>query len=303
MTPLYSPKINSSSSSYPNNPSKNRNKLRSMSLQSLPSPPPTLKSSPLQPVSYPDLPSDLKRWSSSHVASYLNYCLRIYPPAIVSDLSRHVEENVTLNGRKFLRLKEEQLRQMNFNEKWIKLVMVGVKNLRRDHLKDKILLNSSDITGMKISEESSDESSDEQYPSLSRNSSYSSTTVSSTSSFLNNDLKDFLIPTFPNLTSDDKKFIRQEFNKLKEFLKSDIERDNNDNNTSFKELNRIIEKAISNIEPDQEENDKVDEEKFKQKNSLKGTNAWVWARIESGFAQGVMIGGVVVWAFMKYSKR
>ncbi|PKY40651.1 hypothetical protein RhiirA4_394960 [Rhizophagus irregularis] len=274
-----------------------------MSLQSLPSPPPTLKSSPLQPVSYPDLPSDLKRWSSSHVASYLNYCLRIYPPAIVSDLSRHVEENVTLTGRKFLRLKEEQLRQMNFNEKWIKLVMVGVKNLRRDHLKDKILLNSSDITGMKISEESSEESSDEQFPSLSRNSSYSSTTVSSTSSFLNNDLKDFLIPTFPSLTSDDKKFIRQEFNKLKEFLKSDIERDNNDNNTSFKELNRIIEKAISNIEPDQEENDKVDEEKFKQKNSLKGTNAWFWAKIESGFAQGVMIGGVVVWAFMKYSKR
>jgi hypothetical protein len=303
MTPLYSSKINSSPSSYSDNSPKSRNKFRSMSLQSLPSPPQILKSPPpLRPVSFPDLPSDPKRWSSSHVATYLNYCLRIYPPAIVSDLSRHIEENVTLNGRKFLRLKEEQLRQMNFNEKWIKLVMVGVKSLRRDHLKDKILLNSGDL---KISEESSEESDEEQYPSLTRDSSYSTTTVSSTSSFLNNDLKEFLIPTFSSLTSDDKKFICQEFNKLKEFLKSDIEKEDNYNNTSFKELNRIIEEAISNIGTNQEENDnkinKLDEERSKPKNSL--TNTWFWTKIESGFAQGIMIGGVAVWAFMKYSKR
>src|SRR6266496_2361753 len=154
MTPLYPSKANSSSSSYPHNQSKSRNKLHSLSLQNLPSLPPTLKSPPLQPVYYPDLPSDPKRWSSSHVASYLTYCLRIYPPAIVSDLSRHVEEDVALTGKKFLRLKEEQLRQMNFNEGWIKLLMIGVKSLRRDHLKDKILLNGGDIAGgMKIAEE------------------------------------------------------------------------------------------------------------------------------------------------------
>ncbi|GES94095.1 hypothetical protein GLOIN_2v1500221 [Rhizophagus clarus] len=280
-----------------------RNKPRSMSLQNLPSPPPTLKSPPLlQPVFHPDLPSDPKKWSSTHVATYLSHCLRMYPPAIVSDLSRHVKENVTLTGRKFLRLKEEQLRQMNFNEKWIKLIMVGVKNLRRDHLKDKILLNGSDINGMKISEEFSEESDEEQYPSLTRNSSYSSATMSSTSSFLNNDQKDFFIPTFSSLTSDDKKFISQEFNRLKEFLKSDIEKEDN-NNTSFKELNRIIEKAITNIEVNQEDRiSEVDEEKSKPKNSLERTNDWFWEKIESGFAQGIMIGGVAVWAFMKYSK-
>uniref|UniRef100_A0A1D1YBW7 UDP-N-acetylmuramoyl-L-alanyl-D-glutamate--2, 6-diaminopimelate ligase n=1 Tax=Anthurium amnicola TaxID=1678845 RepID=A0A1D1YBW7_9ARAE len=313
MTPLYPPKISSSSSSYPHNPSKSRNNFHSLSLQNLSSPPPTLKSTlkspPLLPVTYPDLPSDPKRWSSSHVASYLTYCLRIYPPAIVSDLTRHIEEDVALTGRKFLRLKEEQLRQMNFNEGWIKLIMIGVKSLRRDHLKDKILLNGGDIVGgVKIIEESSEESGEEQYSPLTRNSSkrrssYSSTTVSSNSSFSSNDIKDFLIPTFTNLTSDDKKFISQEFNKLKEFLKSDIEKKDN---TSFNELNRVIEKAISNIELNQEENDivknfdgkigEIDEKKSKH------TNSFFWAKIESGFAQGVMIGGLTVWAFMRYHK-
>src|SRR6266498_595941 len=92
-----------------------------------------------------NLPSDPKKWSSSHVASYLTYCLRFYPPIIISDLVRYVEEDTTLTGRKFLRLKEEQLKQMNFNERWIKLIMIGIKELRREHLKGKILLNGGDI--------------------------------------------------------------------------------------------------------------------------------------------------------------
>src|SRR3954451_10065915 len=173
MTSLYP----SSPSSYPppHNSSKSRNKICSS--------PPTLKS---PPASYPDLPSDPKRWSSSHVATYLTYCLRLYPSSIVSDLSRHVKEDSSLTGKKFLRLKEDQLRQMNFNERWIKLLMVGVKMLRREHLKDKILLNGGDIISelpdeMQITQESSEESSEEQYSSLTRksferNSSFSSYT-------------------------------------------------------------------------------------------------------------------------------
>ncbi|CAH1769755.1 12501_t:CDS:1, partial [Entrophospora sp. SA101] len=59
------------------------------------------------------------------------------------------------NGRKFLRLKEDQLKQMEFNNnsnndgdddkenKWIILIMIGVKSLRRDMLKDRILLKNN----------------------------------------------------------------------------------------------------------------------------------------------------------------
>ncbi|RIA92303.1 hypothetical protein C1645_765501 [Glomus cerebriforme] len=286
---------NSLFSSYSNNSSKSRNKHRSMSLSSSPL---SLKSPPLQPISCPDLPSDPKRWSSSHVASYLTYCLRIYPPTIVSELTRYVDDDITLTGRKFLRLKEEQLRKLNFDETWVNLMMVGVKSLRRDHLKDKILLNGGD--------ESSEESGEERYSSsLTRNSlvrnSYSST-VSNTSSYSNNDLKDFLIPTsFSNLTSDDKIFISQEFNKLKEFLRSNIKQE--DIITNFNELSRIIEKAISNIEPKKEENNNVCNNKIDEveKENSKSQNSLFWTKIENGF-QGFMIGGIVVWAFMRYSK-
>ncbi|CAG8558433.1 13449_t:CDS:2 [Funneliformis mosseae] len=224
-----------------------RNKTRSASLPTLPSFTPPLPS---------ELPSDPKRWSSSHVASYLTYCLRLHPPAIISDLVRYVEEDTTLTGRKFLRLKEEQLRQMQFNERWVKLIMIGIKELRREHLKGKILLNGSDTINEEPDEmeikESGEESHDESSP-LERSSSSSTTAtlIGSNFSFSNNDFKDFFVPTtLTNLTADDKEFICQEFTKLKEFLKSDIE---NYNNIDFNELNQIIEKTISNIETNQED--------------------------------------------------
>jgi len=111
--------------------------LRSKSLPIIiPSPPPTPKN---DPTVYPKLPNDPKTWTSDHVAQYLTYCLRLYPPAIIRDLTRYVSEEHTLTGKRFMRLKEENLRRMNFNERWVKLIMMGVKALRRQSLKDKIL--------------------------------------------------------------------------------------------------------------------------------------------------------------------
>jgi len=295
-----------------------------MSLQNLsstPSTPSTLKSPTL---SYPDLPSDPKGWSPSHVASYLTYCLHIYPPAIVSDLSRFIEEDATLTGRKFLRLKEEQLRQMNFNERWVKLIMVGVKALRREHLKDKILLNGGDVINEEIDEikiiQESDEESGEEQISLTRNSFGRNSSYSSTSTIVsNNDLKDFLVPkSFSNLTYDDKKFISQEFNKLKEFLKSDNEKEG-PHDKNFNELGQIVEKVLSNIETIREDNNNVKESDSKLDEVGRETSRttssvfsfhlslfnWLWTKkmvFESGFVQGVMIGSVAAWAFMRFSK-
>ncbi|CAI2178772.1 19406_t:CDS:1 [Funneliformis geosporum] len=273
---------------------KVRNKSRSTSLPTFPS--------PLTPPLPSELPSDPKRWSSSHVAAYLTYCLRLHPPAIISDLARFVEEDTTLTGRKFLRLKEEQLRQMHFNERWIKLIMIGIKELRREHLKGKILLNGSETISEETDEmeikESGEESHDERP--LERNSSIS-TTDTLVGSFSNNDFKDFFVPTsFSNLSLDDKEFICHEFTKLKEFLKSDIE---NINNIDFNELNQLIEKAISNIEMNQKDIKKTSITKgsllsFKWLDDDRIKNSY----FGSNFVRGFMIGGAAVWAYMKFSK-
>ncbi|CAJ0640462.1 23845_t:CDS:2 [Entrophospora sp. SA101] len=102
-----------------------------------------------------------KNWTSKHVSEYLYYCLQSsslsYPPKIISELTNYIKQDTTnFNGRKFLRLKEDQLKQMGFNNnssnddddddkenKWINLIMIGVKSLRRDMLKDKILLKNN----------------------------------------------------------------------------------------------------------------------------------------------------------------
>lgn len=41
---------------------------------------------------YPSLPTDVRAWTSSHVAEYLGYSLRFYPRAITEDLGRYVRQ-------------------------------------------------------------------------------------------------------------------------------------------------------------------------------------------------------------------
>jgi len=46
----------------------------------------------LDETPFPDLPTDVRTWTSSHVAEYLGYSLRRYPRAITEDLGRYVRQ-------------------------------------------------------------------------------------------------------------------------------------------------------------------------------------------------------------------
>jgi hypothetical protein len=97
-----------------------------------------------------NLPSDPKNWSSKDVSEYLYRCLQssTYPPKVILELTNYIKKDtLNFNGRKFLRLKEEQLKLMRFDDddvdNWINLIMIGVKSLRREMLKEKILLKNN----------------------------------------------------------------------------------------------------------------------------------------------------------------
>ncbi|KAF9107016.1 hypothetical protein BGX29_007699 [Mortierella sp. GBA35] len=84
---------------------------------------------------YPDLPAEVRAWSSSHVAEYLGYSLRRYPRAITEDLGRYVRQTACLNGTQFLDLCEEDLERMQINLKWRSMIMKAVGMLRRETLR------------------------------------------------------------------------------------------------------------------------------------------------------------------------
>ncbi|KAG0278248.1 hypothetical protein BGZ95_004370 [Linnemannia exigua] len=66
---------------------------------------------------YPDLPAEVRAWSSAHVAEYLAYSLRRYPRAITEDLGRYVRQ------------------RMEINLKWRSMIMKAVGMLRRETLR------------------------------------------------------------------------------------------------------------------------------------------------------------------------
>ncbi|KAF9537215.1 hypothetical protein EC957_008621 [Mortierella hygrophila] len=84
---------------------------------------------------YPDLPAEVRAWSSAHVAEYLGYSLRRYPRAITEDLGRYVRQTACLNGAQFLDLSEEDLERMEINLKWRSMIMKAVGMLRRETLR------------------------------------------------------------------------------------------------------------------------------------------------------------------------
>ncbi|KAF9210295.1 hypothetical protein BGZ59_009618 [Podila verticillata] len=81
---------------------------------------------------YPNLPTDVRAWTSSHVAEYLGYNLRFYPRAITEDLGRYVRQSACLNGAQFIDLEEEDLGRMEINLKWRAMIMKAVGILRRE---------------------------------------------------------------------------------------------------------------------------------------------------------------------------
>ncbi|KAF9929732.1 hypothetical protein FBU30_001249 [Linnemannia zychae] len=84
---------------------------------------------------YPDLPSEVRAWSSAHVAEYLAYSLRQYPRAITEDLGRYVRQTACLHGAQFLDLSHEDLERMEINLKWRSMIMKAVGMLRRETLR------------------------------------------------------------------------------------------------------------------------------------------------------------------------
>ncbi|KAG0014443.1 hypothetical protein BGZ82_001751 [Podila clonocystis] len=81
---------------------------------------------------YPNLPTDVRAWTSAHVAEYLGYSLRFYPRAITEDLGRYVRQSACLNGAQFIDLEEEDLGRMEINLKWRTMIMKAVGILRRE---------------------------------------------------------------------------------------------------------------------------------------------------------------------------
>ncbi|KAF9320741.1 hypothetical protein BG003_004955 [Podila horticola] len=81
---------------------------------------------------YPNLPTNVRSWTSAHVAEYLGYSLRFYPRAITEDLGRYVRQSACLNGAQFIDLEEEDLGRMEINLKWRVMIMKAVAILRRE---------------------------------------------------------------------------------------------------------------------------------------------------------------------------
>ncbi|KAF9919122.1 hypothetical protein BX616_001173 [Lobosporangium transversale] len=89
----------------------------------------------LDETPYPDLPSDVRSWTSSHVAEYLAYTLRLYPRAITEDLGRYFRQSANLTGAQFIDLREEDLERMQINLKWRSMILKAVGMLRRETLR------------------------------------------------------------------------------------------------------------------------------------------------------------------------
>jgi len=130
-----------------------------------------------------------------------------------------------------MRLKEENLRHMGFNERWIKLIMVGVKALRRQSLKDKILGNNGDYKDLI---EEIEELEDEDMKSDDESDLSPDTPISSSSSFSSprtpspSNEKSFLLTPITTtnsvslLSTEDKTFIQPTFAKLKNEVRIDL---------------------------------------------------------------------------------
>ncbi|KAI1318681.1 hypothetical protein EDD11_005974 [Mortierella claussenii] len=84
---------------------------------------------------FPELPADVRSWTSSHVAEYLAYTLRLYPRAITEDLGRYVRQSANLTGAQFIDLREEDLERMQINLKWRSMILKAVGLLRRETLR------------------------------------------------------------------------------------------------------------------------------------------------------------------------
>ncbi|KAF9575798.1 hypothetical protein EC968_001586 [Mortierella alpina] len=89
----------------------------------------------LDETPFPDLPPDVRAWTSGHVAEYLGYSLRLYPRAITDDLGRYVRQSACITGAQFIDLTQEDLERMEINLKWRTMILKAVGMLRRETIR------------------------------------------------------------------------------------------------------------------------------------------------------------------------
>ncbi|CAG8653759.1 6138_t:CDS:2, partial [Paraglomus occultum] len=175
---------------------------------------------------------------------------------------------------------------MGFNERWIKLIMMGVKALRRQSLKDKILGINKDCKDI-VEEDEIEDLEDEDI-----------------------DLKSEDESVSP-LSTEDKTFIQSQFMKLQDEIRIDLDQQNTvDASTDPQSHSGITEPCL----PLPNSGDSVQRFSwsyiFSRPFSLSRilTGLWLLKREvmekipQHRFSQGFAVGGFVVWAWMRVSQ-
>ncbi|KAG0002139.1 hypothetical protein BGZ80_002962 [Entomortierella chlamydospora] len=240
----------------------------------------------LDETPYPDLPTDVRSWTSSHVAEYLGYSLRLYPRAITEDLGRYVRQSANLNGSHFLDLREEDLERMQINLKWRSMIMKAVGMLRRETIRASRIDDMNWQDGYDPAKDGPTPSpsvhSDEEPAAPSIHHSASATAESeithvqerSTSSNSNDNAISALTST------------------INDTIATNMERSKNQDPIDMQELRRGIVEDISGI--------LLSWKKEQEALAKKKAEASLSGRL--GFMEGIVIGGLIVAFMMRFSR-
>ncbi|THH31226.1 hypothetical protein EUX98_g2991 [Antrodiella citrinella] len=128
-----------------------RRARRADTLPSVPSSAPSPFINTPIPVSVVDLPYNPKLWTPSELSSYLATALRVtspdktqessdvvvLPARVAKDIATFVRE-MSITGRTFLRLNEDDLNIMGVNQKWREALLLASRNLRQNVIKGRI---------------------------------------------------------------------------------------------------------------------------------------------------------------------
>ncbi|KAF8977805.1 hypothetical protein BGZ46_007102 [Entomortierella lignicola] len=239
----------------------------------------------LDETPYPALPTDVRTWTSSHVAEYLGYSLRLYPRAITEDLGRYVRQSANLNGSQFIDLQEEDLERMQINLKWRTMIMKAVGMLRRETVRASRIdeLNWQDGYNPEkdgptpcpsVLSSSDEDSLPSVHHSASATTESETTHVQESSGHLNSSA----IPTLTSI--------------IDQSITSNMENSKNESTIDLQELRRNIVEDVSNLLLSW----KKDQEVIAKKNAEASSSGGL------GFMEGVVIGGLLVAFMIRFSR-
>ncbi|KAK9900218.1 hypothetical protein P389DRAFT_187279 [Cystobasidium minutum MCA 4210] len=84
-----------------------------------------------------ELPADPKVWTPSQLSIYLSHMLRLTPRPVISDVMKFVVQR-GLTGKRFLRLRNQDLIEMGINVNWCRVLSTARERLRRECLRGRI---------------------------------------------------------------------------------------------------------------------------------------------------------------------